>query len=67
MKHIKEIYRQYLLSSITLFAVVVLDRFPLNANGKIDRARLPLPDMNLAPLSVNDIPQTGLEIELETF
>jgi hypothetical protein len=66
-QNIKEICRQYLPSSITLFAVVVLDRFPLNANGKIDRARLPLPEMNFVPLSVNDIPQTDIEIELETF
>ncbi len=49
-KHIKEICHQYLPSSITLFAVVVLDRFPLNANGKIDRVRLPLPEMNLVPI-----------------
>ena len=62
--HIKEICRQYLPSSITLLAVVVLDRFPLNANGKVDRTHLPLPELNL---SVNDIPKTDIEIELETF
>jgi aryl carrier-like protein len=66
-QQIKEICRQYLPSSMTLFAVVVLDRFPLNANGKIDRARLPLPESQVAVFSVNDTPQTELELELQTF
>jgi non-ribosomal peptide synthetase component F len=66
-QHIQEICRQYLPSSITLFAVIVLDRFPLNANGKIDRARLPLPELNLSSLSINDKPKTEFEIELERF
>jgi aryl carrier-like protein len=66
-RQIKEICAQYLPSSIVLYAVIVLDRFPLNANGKIDRARLPLPELHIAALPVNDTPRTKLELDLQTF
>jgi aryl carrier-like protein len=66
-QYIKDICHQYLPLSITLFAVVVLDHFPLNANGKIDRARLPPPESHVATLSANNTPQTKLELELQTF
>jgi aryl carrier-like protein len=66
-EYIKEICRQYLPSSMIPFAVIVLDRFPLNANGKIDRARLPLLVSHVAALPVNDIPRMEFEQELETF
>jgi aryl carrier-like protein len=66
-EHIKEICRQYLPATMIPFSVIALDRFPLNANGKIDRARLPLPASQVAALSVNDTPQTKLELELEIF
>jgi len=67
-QHIKEICRQYLPSSMSLFAVVVLDRFPLNANGKIDRARLPPPsEAHGTALPATNKPQTELELEVQTF
>ncbi|CAF4145288.1 unnamed protein product, partial [Adineta steineri] len=66
-QQIKEICSQYLPSSISLFAVVVLERFPLNANGKIDRARLPSPEPHTVTLPVNHIPQTEIEAELQTL
>ena len=68
-QHIKEISRQYLPASISLFAVVVLDRFPLNANGKIDRARLPLPpsESHATVSPVGSAPQTELELQLHSF
>ncbi|MBK4215970.1 amino acid adenylation domain-containing protein [Paracoccus caeni] len=40
---------------------VMLDAFPLNANGKIDRARLPRPD---APVLTSRAPETDAEREL---
>jgi aryl carrier-like protein len=43
------------------FAIVVLDRFPLNANGKIDRARLPPPPSLKVSLSTDGQPQNELE------
>ena len=66
-QQIKEVCRQHLPASVNLFAVVVLDRFPLNANGKIDRARLPPPESHVTAFSVNDVPETELELELKTF
>src|SRR5690606_30437602 len=40
--------------------IVVLDAFPQTANGKLDRARLPLPDSEAAPpAAVQDAAGTG--------
>jgi aryl carrier-like protein len=46
------------------FAIVALDRFPLNANGKIDRTRLPPPSSLKVSLSTDDEPQNELELYL---
>jgi aryl carrier-like protein len=46
------------------FAIVVLDRFPLNANGKVDRARLPPPSSPKVSISNDDEPQNELELYL---
>ncbi|MBE9069079.1 amino acid adenylation domain-containing protein [Leptolyngbya cf. ectocarpi LEGE 11479] len=46
-------------------AFVVLDTFPLNANGKIDRKALPVPDSSRSALSVPFVaPQTAQEEKL---
>lgn len=46
-------------------AFVVLDTFPLNANGKIDRKALPVPDSSRPELSVPFVaPQTAQEEKL---
>jgi len=43
----------------------VLERLPLNANGKIDRAALPAPDPGAAPGRARHIaPSTGIEREV---
>ena len=44
---------------------IVLDRFPLNANGKLDRAALPRPVY--VPQSAGQAPRTSLEIELSAM
>jgi amino acid adenylation domain-containing protein len=41
--------------------IVVLDRFPLTANGKVDRAALPAPQAPASPARVGTAPRTPLE------
>ena len=64
-ERIKEICRQYLPSNISLFSVVILDQFPLNANGKVDRNHLPFPEIKFS--SINDKPQTEMEKDVEMY
>ncbi|MFZ6659099.1 amino acid adenylation domain-containing protein, partial [Undibacterium sp. TJN19] len=45
-------------------AFVLLDAFPLNNNGKIDRARLPVPDTNAYAREHYQAPATALESRL---
>ncbi len=44
--------------------VVCVDRLPLTANGKVDRAALPAPDQPTAPVLAPSSPGTGLEREV---
>lgn len=38
--------RHYMVPSV----FILLEQFPLNANGKVDRKRLPMPDLSLLPM-----------------
>lgn len=58
--------RQHLPTHMLPFAIVVLDRFPLNANGKVDRARLPAPSKNV-PQPADGEPQNELELYLHSL
>ncbi len=51
--HCKKHLRQYMVPSY----FIVLDKFPLNSNGKIDRKQLPL------PTSLYDVPSDFVQIE----
>lgn len=51
--HCKKHLRQYMVPSY----FIVLDKFPLNSNGKIDRKQLPL------PTSLYDVPSAFAQIE----
>ncbi|CAF1668429.1 unnamed protein product, partial [Adineta ricciae] len=42
-------------------AFIVLDQFPLNSNGKLDRKRLPTPDFSSAYNRTADAPQSPLQ------
>lgn len=57
--------RQYLEERLPDYmiptAFVVLDRFPLNSNGKIDRRALPPPARNVSAASAESLPVTDTE------
>ena len=59
--HCNKYLRQYMVPSY----FVVMDKFPINANGKIDRKQLPLPSLWLDPstnfLSIEDRSMSELE------
>lgn len=61
---VNDVCRQHLPTNMLPFAIVVLDRFPLNANGKLDRTRLPPPPSPKVSLSTDGGPQNELEIYL---
>jgi aryl carrier-like protein len=60
-----QVCHQNLPSSMIPSVVVALDRFPLNANGKVDRARLPSPLSYPTILLTENAPQNELESELQ--
>lgn len=57
---IKEACHQYLPTYMVPSIIVVLEQFPLNANGKVDRARLPSP-ISKVSLPIGGEPQNELE------
>ncbi|CAF4980808.1 unnamed protein product, partial [Rotaria sp. Silwood1] len=49
---------------------ILIDQFPLNPNGKIDRKALPLPDFSLLSLNVTDIvehPHTKIQQQVSSI
>ena len=64
---VNEACRQHLPIHMLPFGIVVLDRFPLNANGKVDRARLPPPPSKDVPQPVDGEPQNELEVYLHSL
>ncbi|CAM4846822.1 unnamed protein product [Rotaria magnacalcarata] len=69
----EEQLREYCRSHLAPFMVpsmfVMLEQLPLNANGKLDRKRLPLPDFSCqSDLNYNDrLPLTLLEEQLQSI
>jgi amino acid adenylation domain-containing protein len=62
---LREFLKQKLPSPLLPSAIVVLDKLPLNANGKVDRRALPLPDWFQRPLTVGFVaPRTAIERQL---
>ncbi|CAF0911439.1 unnamed protein product [Adineta steineri] len=49
-QHCSKYLRQYMVPSI----FIVLEKLPLNANGKIDRKNLPIPDFSVLATIAND-------------
>ncbi|CAF3932081.1 unnamed protein product [Rotaria sordida] len=66
-QRVMEICRQHLPSNMIPSAIIVLDQFPLNANGKVDRSRLPSPLSLSAISSISETPQNDLEVELQSL
>jgi hypothetical protein len=62
-EHCRKYLRQYMVP--TLF--IVLEQFPLNANGKIDRKRLPKPDLSTLPTIINNQQYTEPVDEVEAI
>ncbi|SEH01851.1 amino acid adenylation domain-containing protein [Nonomuraea solani] len=56
--------RERLPEAMVPAAYVVLDRFPVNASGKLDRRRLPAPDSARLPATPRVEPRTPLEEEI---
>ncbi|CAF3326535.1 unnamed protein product, partial [Rotaria sp. Silwood2] len=64
----EEVLRKYCRSRLPPFMVpshfIVLNRLPLNANGKVDRKRLPIPDFLASSVSTTSkftLPKTEME------
>ncbi|RYF02097.1 MAG: amino acid adenylation domain-containing protein [Comamonadaceae bacterium] len=57
LEHLREALPEYMVPS----HIMVLDRFPLNANGKVDRGALRAPDMPLASSSSKRSARTPTE------
>ncbi|CAF1098711.1 unnamed protein product [Rotaria sordida] len=64
---VNEACQQHLPTSMIPEVIVVLDQFPLNANGKVDRTRLPLPSRPKNLVSTDDEPQNELELYLHAL
>ena len=50
-KHLREHCQSHLPPHMVPSIFIILDKLPLNANGKVDRARLPLPNLSSLTLS----------------
>ncbi|CAF4107235.1 unnamed protein product, partial [Adineta steineri] len=68
-KHKQDYLRQYCLSHLPLYMVpsffIIVDKFPLNPNGKLDRSVLPPIDFNSFSLPVSSEEQCQTEMEKE--
>jgi hypothetical protein len=61
--HCKKYLRQYMVPTV----FIVLEQFPLNASGKIDRERLPVPDLSNLSTIINDHQYTEPIDKVETM
>ncbi|MBF8189755.1 amino acid adenylation domain-containing protein [Nonomuraea sp. K274] len=60
LRHLRERLPEYMVPT----AYVVLDRFPVNSSGKLDRRRLPAPDSARLSAASRVEPRTPLEEEI---
>jgi amino acid adenylation domain-containing protein len=61
--HLRRLLPDYMIPA----AFVVLERFPLTPNGKVDRKALPAPESLVAADAVVEAPQTPAEQQLSTI
>lgn len=71
IKELRDYCNKYLRQYMVPSYFVVLDKFPLNANGKVDRKQLPLPsirsDILTNLVSIEDQPLVELEKKVHSF
>jgi microcystin synthetase protein McyB len=71
VEELREHCRSHLPSFMIPSMFIVVEQFPLNENGKLDRKRLPTPDFSMLSFTVNDqqymMPRDELEMRIHSL